>query len=164
MRNKSLFILLVIGNLLTIEAQEKKENTTMNPFFQAYDTPYNVPPFDKIKNEHFKPAILEGIKKHEEEINAIANASAAPTFDNTILAMENAGELLSNVNVVFSNFNSANTNKEIQNIAKETAPNLSAHRDNIYLNEKLFARVKALWDKKETLGLNLEQAKILDNS
>ncbi|MBA4317669.1 MAG: peptidase M3 [Flavobacterium sp.] len=164
MRNKSLFILLVIGNLLTIEAQEKKENTTMNPFFQAYDTPYNVPPFDKIKNEHFKPAILEGIKKHEEEINAIANASAAPTFENTILAMENAGELLSNVNVVFSNFNSANTNKEIQNIAKETAPNLSAHRDNIYLNDKLFAKVKALWDKKETLGLNLEQAKILDNS
>ena len=156
--------MLVIGNLLTIEAQEKKENTTMNPFFQVYDTPYNVPPFDKIKNEHFKPAILEGIKKHEGEINAIANASAAPTFDNTILAMENAGELLSNVNVVFSNLNSANTNKEIQNIAKETAPNLSAHRDNIYLNEKLFARVKALWDKKETLGLNLEQAKILDNS
>jgi peptidyl-dipeptidase Dcp len=78
--------------------------------------------------------------------------------------MENAGELLSNVNVVFSNFNSANTNKEIQNIAKETAPNLSAHRDNIYLNEKLFAKVKTLWDKKETLGLNLEQAKILDNS
>ena len=156
--------MLVIGNLLTIEAQEKKENTTMNPFFQVYDTPYNVPPFDKIKNEHFKPAILEGIKKHEGEINAIANASATPTFDNTILAMENAGELLSNVNVVFSNLNSANTNKEIQNIAKETAPNLSAHRDNIYLNEKLFARVKALWDKKETLGLNLEQAKILDNS
>jgi len=164
MRTKSLFILLVIGNLLTIEAQEKKETTAMNPFFQVYDTPYNVPPFDKIKNEHFKPAILEGIKKHEEEINAIANSSTAPTFENTILAMENAGELLSNVNVVFSNLNSANTNKEIQNIAKETAPNLSAHRDNIYLNEKLFARVKILWDKKETLGLNLEQAKILDNS
>lgn len=164
MRNKSFFILLVIGNLLTIEAQEKKENTTMNPFFQAYDTPYNVPPFDKIKNEHFKPAILEGIKKHEEEINTIANSSSEPTFENTILAMENSEELLSNVNTVFSNFNSANTNKEIQNIAKETAPNLSAHRDNIYLNEKLFARVKTLWDKKETLGLNLEQAKILDNS
>ena len=96
MINKSIFILLVIGNLLTIEAQEKKENTTMNPFFKIYDTPYNVPPFDKIKSEHFKPAILEGIKKHEEEINAIANSSEAPTFDNTIIAMENAGELLSN--------------------------------------------------------------------
>ena len=156
--------MLVIANLLTIEAQEKQENMITNPFLQSYDTPYNVPPFDKIKNEHFKPAILEGIKRHEAEITAIANAAAEPTFENTILAMENAGELLSNVNVVFSNFNSANTNKEIQNIAKEVAPNLSAHRDNIYLNEKLFARVKALWDKKETLGLNLEQAKILDNS
>ncbi|SFE90001.1 M3 family metallopeptidase [Flavobacterium xueshanense] len=164
MRKKSFFILLVIGNMLTIEAQEKKENTTMNPFFQAYDTPFNVPPFDKIKNEHFKPAILEGISTHQAEINAIANNMQPTTFENTILAMENAGELLSNVNTVFSNLNSANTNKEIQNIAKEMAPNLSAHRDNIYLNEKLFAKVKTLWDKKETLGLNLEQAKILDNA
>ncbi|RKS94535.1 peptidyl-dipeptidase Dcp [Flavobacterium limicola] len=164
MKKKSFFILLVIGNMLTIEAQEKKENTTMNPFFQAYDTPFNVPPFVKIKNEHFKPAILEGISKHQAEINAIANNTQPATFENTILAMENAGELLSDVNTVFSNLNSANTNKEIQNIAKEMAPNLSAHRDNIYLNEKLFAKVKMLWDKRETLGLNLEQAKILDNA
>jgi peptidyl-dipeptidase Dcp len=156
--------MLVIGNMLTLQAQENKENTTMNPFFQAYNTPFNVPPFDKIKNEHFKPAILEGISKHQAEIDAIANNTQPATFDNTILAMENAGELLSNVNTVFSNLNSANTNKEIQNIAKETAPNLSAHRDNIYLNEKLFARVKSLWNQKESLGLNLEQAKILDNA
>ena len=156
--------MLVMGNMLTIEAQEKKESTTMNPFFQAYDTPFEVPPFDKIKNEHFKPAILEGISKHEAEIAAIANNTQAPTFENTILAMENAGVLLSDVSSVFSNLNSANTNKEIQNIAKEVAPNLSAHRDNIYLNEKLFAKVKALWDKKGSLGLNLEQAKILDNA
>jgi len=164
MRKKSFFILLVIGNMLTIEAQEKKEAMTMNPFFQAYDTPFNVPPFDKIKNEHFKPAILEGISKHETEINAIAANPKPATFENTILAMENAGTLLSDVNAVFSNLNSANTNKEMQRIAKEIAPNLSAHRDNIYLNEKLFAKVKSLWDKKETIGLNLEQAKILDNA
>jgi peptidyl-dipeptidase Dcp len=164
MRKKSFFILLVMGNMLTIEAQEKKETTTMNPFFQAYDTPFQVPPFNKIKNEHFKPAILEGISKHEAEIAAIANNTQAPTFDNTILAMENAGTLLSDVSSVFSNLNSANTNKEIQNVAKEVAPNLSAHRDNIYLNEKLFTKVKALRDKKESLGLNLEQAKILDNA
>lgn len=156
--------MLVIGNMLTIEAQEKKEAMTMNPFFQAYDTPFNVPPFDKIKNEHFKPAILEGISKHETEINAIAANAKPATFENTILAMENAGTLLSDVNTVFSNLNSANTNKEMQRIAKEIAPNLSAHRDNIYLNEKLFAKVKSLWDKKETIGLNLEQAKILDNA
>lgn len=164
MRKKSLFLMLVIGNMLTIQAQEKQENTTMNPFFQAYNTPFNVPPFDKIKNEHFKPAILEGIAKHQAEIDAIANNTQPATFENTILAMENAGELLANVNTVFSNLNSANTNKEIQNIAKETAPNLAAHRDNIYLNEKLFARVKSLWNQKESLGLNLEQAKILDNA
>ncbi|OJX50984.1 MAG: peptidase M3 [Flavobacterium sp. 38-13] len=161
MRKKSFFILLAIGNMLTIEAQENKQN--MNPFFQPYSTPYEVPPFDKIKNEHFKPAILEGIKRHEAEINAIANNTAAPTFENTILAMENAGELLANVNIVFSNLNGANTNEEMQKIAKEVSPNLAAHNDNIYLNEKLFARVKAIWDKKESLGLNPEQAKILEN-
>jgi Zn-dependent oligopeptidases len=161
MRKKSLFILLAIGNMLAIEAQENKQ--TMNPFFQAYATPFEVPPFDKIKNEHFKPAILEGIKRHEAEINTIANNPEAPTFENTILAMENAGELLSNVNVVFSNLNGANTNEELQKIAKEVSPNLAAHNDNIYLNEKLFARVKAIWDKKESLNLNLEQAKILEN-
>lgn len=153
--------MLAIGNMLTIEAQENKQN--MNPFFQPYSTPYEVPPFDKIKNEHFKPAILEGIKRHEAEINAIANNTAAPTFENTILAMENAGELLANVNIVFSNLNGANTNEEMQKIAKEVSPNLAAHNDNIYLNEKLFARVKAIWDKKESLGLNQEQAKILEN-
>ncbi len=153
--------MLAIGNMLTIEAQENKQN--MNPFFQPYSTPYEVPPFDKIKNEHFKPAILEGIKRHEAEINAIANNTAAPTFENTILAMENAGELLANVNIVFSNLNGANTNEEMQKIAKEVSPNLAAHSDNIYLNEKLFARVKAIWDKKESLGLNPEQAKILEN-
>jgi len=153
--------LLAIGNMLTIEAQENKQ--TMNPFFQAYATPFEVPSFDKIKNEHFKPAILEGIKRHEAEINTIANNPEAPTFENTILAMENAGELLSNVNVVFSNINGANTNEELQKIAKEVSPNLAAHNDNIYLNEKLFARVKAIWDKKESLNLNLEQAKILEN-
>lgn len=164
MKKKHFFLLFAIGNMLTIEAQEIKSNTTMNPFFQPYNTPFNVPPFDKIKTEHFKPAILEGIKEHQAEIQAIANATEAPTFDNTILAMENAGELLYKVNVVFSNINSANTNAAIQDIAKEVAPNLSAHNDNIYLNEQLFLRVKTLWDKKETLGLNLEQAKILDNA
>ena len=161
MRKKTFFILLAIGNMLTIEAQENKQ--TMNPFFQAYSTPFEVPPFDKIKNEHFKPAILEGIKKKEAEVEAIVNNKEAPTFDNTILAMENAGELLSNVNIVFSNLNGANTNDELQKIAKEISPNLAAHNDNIYLNEKLFARIKAVWDKRESLNLNLEQAKILEN-
>ena len=161
MKSKSFLILLTISTFLSMEAQEK--NQTMNPFFQPYNTPFNVPAFDKIKNEHFKPAILEGIKQHEAEINLIANNPEASTFDNTILAMEEAGELLSEVNRVFGNYNSANTNDELQAIAKETAPALSAHWDNISLNEKLFERVKMLWNKRESLNLNLEQAKLLEN-
>jgi len=163
MRKKSFYILFALTNLLTIEAQENKENSDMNPFFQPYNTPYNVPPFEKIKNEHFKPAILEGIKQHDAQIAQIISNTEAPSFDNTILAMENAGEALLNVNIVFANMNSANTNKELQQIAKELAPALSAHSDNIYLNEKLFTRVKTVWEAKETANLNLEQNKILDN-
>lgn len=161
MKIKPFLILLTIGNMFSMDAQEKKQ--PMNPFFQTYDTPFNVPAFDKIKNEHFKPAILEGIKRHQDEINLIAGNHEVPTFENTILAMENAGELLSEVSRVFGNYNSANTSEQIQAIAKETAPELSAHSDNIALNGKLFARVKELWDKKGSLNLNLEQAKILEN-
>ena len=135
MKSKSLLILLTIGSFFPMEAHEKKQ--AVNPFFQSYNTPFNVPAFDKIKNEHFKPAILEGIKRNEVEINAIANNPEAPTFENTILAMENAGQLLSEVNRVFGNYNSANTNDELQALAKEIAPNLSSHYDNISLNEKL---------------------------
>ena len=160
MTKKTFLLLFAMGNILTAEAQS---NPTMNPFFEPYNTPFNVPPFDQIKNEHFKPAILEGIKRHEAEINIIANNTETPTFENTIAAMENAGELLSEVNRVFGNYNSANTNDRLQAIAKEVAPELSAHGDNIALNEKLFARVKTLWDKRESMGLNLEQAKLLEN-
>ena len=161
MKIKPFLILLTIGNMFSMDAQEKKQ--PMNPFFQTYDTPFNVPAFDKIKNEHFKPAILEGIKRHQDEINLIAGNHEVPTFENTILAMENAGELLSEVSRVFGNYNSANTSEQIQAIAKETAPELSAHSDNIALNGKLFARVEELWNKKGSLNLNLEQAKILEN-
>ncbi|MFV5692825.1 M3 family metallopeptidase [Flavobacterium sp. LT1R49] len=149
--------------MVPIEAQENDLNEAMNPFFQPYNTPYNVPPFNKIKNGHFKPAILEGIKIHQAQIDQIAENIDVPTFENTILAMENAGEFLLNVNMVFSNLNGANTNDELQDIAKELAPNLAAHNDNIYLNEKLFSKVKSLWNEKEKLNLNIEQAKVLDN-
>lgn len=147
----------------TMEAQKKEQNEVINPFFQPYNTPYNLPPFDKIKNEHFKPAILEGIKQHQAQIDKITDTTDPPTFENTILMMENSGEFLLNVNTIFSNLNGANTNDELQNIAKEVAPNLAAHNDTIYLNGKLFSKVKSLWNKKESLNLNLEQAKILDN-
>lgn len=142
--------------------EEKTEN--MNPFFEAYDTPFEVPPFDKIKNEHFSPAILEGIKQQQAEINAIVNNTEDPTFANTIEAMEKSGELLVKASAVFSNFNSANTNDTLQAIAKELAPEISKHSDNISLNEKLFAKVKTIWENKDNLGLNGEQQKLLEKT
>ncbi len=133
-----------------------------NPFLREYDTPYQVPPFDKIRNEHFKPAFLEGMRIQKGEIEAVANSSAQPTFENTIIAKENSGELLRKVSTVFFNLSSANTSKEIQVLSQELAPVLSKHSDDIYLNDKLFKRVKALWDKKSALKLSKEQERLLE--
>lgn len=162
MKIKTILLFSALTSAVSMQSQEKKQ-TTMNPFFETYTTPYQVPPFDLIKNEHFKPAILEGIKKHEIEINNIVSNKQKPTFENTVLEMENSGKLLARVNTVFSNLNSANTNEEIQAIAKELAPKLSAHNDNIYLNDALFKRVKTVWDNQKNIKLNKEQAKILEN-
>jgi peptidyl-dipeptidase Dcp len=161
---KNLLILTLTGIVLTsCKTMNKTEATTeFNPLLSSFNTPYEVPPFHLIKNEHFKPAILEAIRIHQQEIDAIANTTDKPTFENTIVAFENAGQLLNRVNTIFSNLNSANTNPELQAIAKDVAPDLSKNNDNIFLNEKLFARVKAIWDAQASLNLNPEQAKLLE--
>ena len=144
-----------------------KENATdasENPFFAAYETPYEVPPFDKIKNKHFQPAFEEGMKVHSEEIEKIANDTSEPTFENTILAMENAGELLSKVSTVFFNLSSAHTNDSIKELAQTIAPELSKHNDNIYLNEKLFQRVKSVYENQSKLNLGEEEKKLLEEN
>lgn len=145
----------------------KKENAadaSENPFFAAYETPYEVPPFDKIKNKHFQPAFEEGMKVHSEEIEKIANDTSEPTFENTILAMENAGELLSKVSTVFFNLSSAHTNDSIKELAQTIAPELSKHNDNIYLNEKLFQRVKSVYENQSKLNLGEEEKKLLEEN
>ncbi|HUH52378.1 MAG TPA: M3 family metallopeptidase [Flavobacterium sp.] len=147
------------------ETQETQTTMSENPLLvEAFDTPYGVPPFDLIKNEHFEPAMLEGIKQHQAEIEAIADNSEAPTFENTVLAMENSGKLLSRTASIFYNLLSANTNETLQEIAESLAPQLSEHSDNTYLNSKLFARVKSVWDTKESLNLGVEEAKLLEKS
>ena len=162
MKTNYLILVIALTGFYTIQSQEINK-FNMNPFFEKYTTPFQVPPFDLIKNEHFKPAILEGIQEQETEINAIVSNKEKPTFNNTILAMENSGKLLARVSTVFYNLNSANTNEAIQTIAKELAPKLSAHNDNINLNEALFKRVKSVWDNQKNFKLNKEQAKILEN-
>lgn len=128
-----------------------------NPFFKEYATPFQVPPFNEIKLEHYLPAINAGIEDHLAEIKAITDNKEEPTFDNTIRAFDQSGLLLNRVNLTFSNLNSANTNDEMQALAREITPKISTHSDNIMLNTALFNRIKAVYEKRNELNLDAEQ-------
>ncbi|MBU8871744.1 MAG: M3 family metallopeptidase [Gemmatimonadales bacterium] len=132
-----------------------------NPFFTEWETPFGVPPFDLIQVDHFEPATLKGIETQRAEINTIADSPETPTFENTIETMDRSGTLLAQVRNVFGALNGALTNEELQGIAKRTAPLLSKHRDETLLNEKLFARVNAVHEQRENLGLDAEQMRLL---
>jgi peptidyl-dipeptidase Dcp len=154
---------LVLGACSSNSKNDNQSGEAMNPFFvEKYDTPYEVPPFHLISDEHYLPAFREGIKRQQEEIDAIVNNPESPTFENTILALENSGELLSRVSSVFYNLTSANTSEALEAIATEISPELSAHGDNIALNEKLFARIKQVWETRDQAGLNAEERKLLE--
>lgn len=157
---KKLFLIMMIGTIIT--ACTGKSEKSDNPFFSDYKNEYKAPPFESIKNAHYLPAFEEGIKQHQAEIDSIASNPEAPTFANTIEAMEYSGELLSKVSAVFSNLQSAETNDEMDSIAKIVTPKLTEHSDNIYLNDKLFQRVRAIFDTKATLGLTPEQDRVLE--
>src|SRR5690606_11831740 len=134
------FILTAV--LFSCQNQKNVSETDMNnPFFKEWNTPYSVPPFDEIKEMHYLPAIKQGITEHESEIKAIVENTEEPTFENTILAYDKAGALLTKVNGVFSPLNSANTNEEMQAIAREISPLMTKHRDNLSMNPELFARI-----------------------
>ena len=135
-----------------------------NPFFEKYTTPHNTPPFNLIKNEHFEPAIHEGIRRQNEEIEAIINHPETPGFDNTILALEKSGKLFNHVNEVFDNLQSAETNDELQELARKVAPLLNEHGNNIMLNEKLFARIKSVYEQKDKLNLTPEQDRLVEKT
>jgi peptidyl-dipeptidase Dcp len=134
---------------------------TRNPFFSEFKTPFGVPPFDKIQEKHYMPAFKKGIDLQERQIETIATNSADPTFENTLEAMENSGLLLTNVSNVFFGLNASNTNENMQKIAKEVAPILSGHNDNILMNNKLFKRIKAIYKQKDELNLTAEQQMLL---
>lgn len=146
------------------ETKNVKNTDSNNPLLSAYETNFGVPPFDLIKDEHFRPAFTEALRVHEAEIDSILSISEPATFQNTIVALENSGELLMNVSRVFSNLNSANTNDSIQALDKEMAPLLSAHRDEINLNTELFERVKAVYEDKDNQGLDAEDQKLLEET
>lgn len=148
----------------TTEATDMKSDvkTDSNPLLSTFDTPFGVPPFDKIKTEHYLPAFEEAVKKQEEEIDAIVSNTEAPTFENTIEALEKSGGLLNQVANVFFVLQASMTNDAMQQTAQKVAPMLAKHNDNINLNEKLFTRVKAVYEQKDKLNLNQEQSRLLE--
>ena len=133
-----------------------------NPFAKPSTLQYQYPPFDKIKNEHFAPAFAEGMRQEAAEMEAIANNKAAPTFENTIVAMERSGRLLDRVGAAFGTLQGSYTNDTLQALAKELAPKQAAHNDAIRLNPKLYARIKALYDKRDKLNLDAESKYLLE--
>ncbi len=153
---KKIFLLLFIAGLLCSCLKQEE-----NPLLSEFDTPFQVPPFDKIKEEHYLPAFKEGMDQQNMEIEAIVNNPEAPTFENTIEAVESTGSLLRKVGSVFYVLNGSMTNDNMQKIAREVAPLSSKHRDNIWLNEKLFQRVKAVYEQKDKLDLTTEQNTLL---
>jgi len=159
---KNLLLVLTVFVICSSYTNSQEKNMD-NPFFKEWSTPFQTPPFDEIKIDYYLPAFEEGIRLQKAEVDVIINNTKKPTFVNTIEAMEKSGKLLTKVSSVFYNLNSANTNDEMQSIAKTVAPMLSKHNDDINLNEKLFARVKAIFNEKDKLSLTTEQKTVLKN-
>ena len=133
-----------------------------NPLLAASTLAYELPPFDKIRNEDYAPAFAEAIRQHDAEIRAIAQQRAKPTFDNTVVALERSGQALSHVSAVFFNQIAANTNPVLEALSSELAPKLSAHQDQISLNAPLFQRINAIYQQRAALKLNAESARLLE--
>jgi peptidyl-dipeptidase Dcp len=157
-----LFSAVVFITSCTTQTSKKKES--MNPFLVAYNTPFIVPPFEKIKTEHFKPALEAGIEQQKSEIEAIVSNPKEPSFKNTIEALDASGNLLREVSDAFENLQSANTSEELQTVAKDVAPMLSKHYDDILLNKELFQKVKSVYEQKDELTLSDEQKMLLEKT
>ena len=164
---KHLSLLIVILGIIfwsSCKTIKKDNNLENNPLVQKFNTQFEVPPFDKIKLAHYLPAIEFAIKEQEKEIDEIVNNQEEPTFANTVEALDMSGNLLNKVDLIFNNLLSANTNEEMQNLAKKIAPIISNHSDNILLNAKLFDRTNTVYNNRKNLNLNTEQSTLLEET
>ena len=161
--NKKTVILMAI-TLIFLGAckNSNKQKETDNPFFLVYNTPFEVPPFDKIDTSHYMPAFMEGMKRHNAEIDSIINNAAEPNFENTILAYDKSGKFLANVSNVFFNLTESSSNERMQAIASEINPLLSVHSDEIIMNEKLFKKIKTVFDKRNEMNLDAQQMRVVE--
>src|ERR1700687_446427 len=133
-----------------------------SPFYAPSTLPFHAPPFDKIKDADYQPAIESGMAEELSEIQAIADNSAAPTFENTLVAMEKTGQLLQRVMAAFDGVTGANTDPVLQKVRTAEAPKLAAHHDAIYLNPKLFGRVAAIYQRRGSLKLDPESLRLVE--
>jgi peptidyl-dipeptidase Dcp len=156
-----LLVLLAVTSSCNNNNQQSSVLSASNPFLSASKLPFEAPAFDKIKDADFKPAIEEGMKQQLAEIQKITGSTEAPTFENTILAMEKSGQLLGRVSRVFALFTGANTNPDLQKVQEEEAPKLTANTDAIYLDAKLFKRVETLYNQRAQLKLDAESQRLL---
>lgn len=165
-RNICIMTMVVATALLTSGCKDKNEETVLkdNPFMEEWDTPYGVPPFDKIKPEHYLPAFEEGMKQQKENIEAIVNSTEEPTFANTIIPLEYSDELLNKVSMVFFNLTECCNDEEMEKLADTIMPLVTQHGDDVMLNEKLFQKVKTVYDNREKEKLNPEQLRLLEET
>ncbi len=167
MKKLSLILLATMTLFACDNAKKSGDGTSSEPgsvFYTEFDTPFGTPPFDKITFADFRPAFLKGMEQESAEIDSIANNPEEPTFENTIAALDKSGKILNRVSAVFYGLKGAETNDSIQALAEELSPLLSEHSDNIYLNEKLFARIKKLHDDTTNMHLTTEQYRLLDEN
>ncbi len=163
-KNSSLIgvLALAAGLASPVFAADASESKRTNPFFAPSPLEYQYPPFDKITDADYVPAFEKGMEDSRAQVDRIANSSEAATFENTIVAMERGGDVLSRVSTVFSALAGANTNETMQKIQAEMAPKLSAHRDRITLDSKLFARISAIHETRDSLGLDAESKRLVE--
>jgi peptidyl-dipeptidase dcp len=156
-------VLLIAIGCNTSKNDKMTDNTEQNPLLEVSDLPYGAPDFSKIKDEHYRPALLKGMALQKERITAIVESAEAPTFENTVVALEKSGVELERASAVYHALTEAHTNDTLKVLQKELSPKFSEHIDGIHLNEKLFARIKELYDKRESLQLDAESLKLLEN-
>jgi peptidyl-dipeptidase Dcp len=163
---KTFFRIILIYSFALILSPGCKNQSVIdssNPFFSEFNTPYNVPPFEKIMARHYMPAFEKGMDEGRKEIKDLTANREEPTFENTIVALDKSGDLLQKVASAFFAQASANTNDSLQNIEVEISPKLAAYNDEIRLNPELFKRIKSVYDNQTEFNLNPEQKFILEN-
>ena len=161
---KRITALLTLILTMTLVSCKSDKHAGENPFFAEWNTPYGVPPFDRIAPEHFLPALERGMSLHDAEIDAITSDNDVPTFDNVILAYDRSGRMLAQTELIFGMLCAAENTPEMQALQERVMPLLAAHADKILLNEKLFERVKAVYDRRGALELDAEQNRLLEKT